>query len=78
MKFLSKKAAQAAMRRTKEQRGLTAATEAYACRFCGGWHWGHAKGTGRDRAGDLLDRIDRALKTDTEKRAARSQTTVDG
>ena len=67
-KFPTREAAVGAMIGMKKRKGMTAQTHVYACRFCGGWHWGHRRGTAGDRAGDLIRKIEAAVRRDEKNR----------
>lgn len=43
--------------------------EVYKCKYCGLFHYGHAKGAGVSRSFRIVNAIDRALAADAEKRA---------
>lgn len=67
-KFPTHGAAHAAMMTYRERKGIVAETRVYACRICGGFHWGHARGAMINRAERIRKAIDAALARDATKR----------
>ena len=68
--FRSAGAARAAMKAARRNAVTDGDLAVYPCRFCGGWHWGHADGAGSAMS-RTVRAIDRALARDAELKSKR-------
>lgn len=65
--FSTMAGAQDAMMSLVRRKPVRGFLQAYKCRHCPGYHFGHVSGGAEHRQGRLIDRIDRAIARDAAR-----------